>query len=40
MDDTDLILFTMLAGIVVLAFGIVLIRKDVEEIKELINKKL
>ena len=40
MDITDLILFTMLACTFVLAFGIILIRKDIKEIKELINKKL
>ena len=40
MDITDLILLTMLSCYVVLGMGIVLIRKDIEEIKELINKKL
>ena len=40
MDATDLILLSMLACTFTLGFGIALIRKDIEEIKELINKKL
>lgn len=40
MDITDLLLFTILACTCVLSFGIVVIRKGVEELKELINKKL
>lgn len=40
MDITDLILLTLLACTFVLSFGILLIRKDVEELKELIYKKL
>ena len=40
MNTTDLILLTILANAFVLGLGIVLIRKDIEEIKELINKKL
>lgn len=42
MDNTDLIILltTILACTFVLSHGIVLIRKDIEKIKELINKKL
>jgi len=40
MDITDLILLTLLACTFVLSFGILLIRKDIEELKELIYKKL
>lgn len=40
MEIEVVILFTMLAGIVLLGKGIALIRKDIEELKELINKKL
>ena len=40
MEIEVVILFTMLAGIVILGKGIALIRKDIEELKELINKKL
>jgi hypothetical protein len=39
MDTTDLILLTMLACTFVLSLGIVLIRKDIEEIKNLIKNK-
>lgn len=35
-----IILVTMLLYFIVLAEGIVLIRRDIEELKELINKKL
>lgn len=35
-----IILVTMLLCFTVLAEGIVLIRRDIEELKELINKKL
>ena len=40
MDITDLILFTILACFIVLSYGIILIRKDIDKLKELINKKL
>lgn len=40
MDITDLVLLTILACTFVLGLGMVLIRKDIEELKELINKKL
>lgn len=40
MDITDLILFTILAYALLLSYGIFLIRKDIDELKELINKKL
>ena len=40
MGTTDLILLTILACTFTLGFGIALIRKDIEELKELINKKL
>ena len=40
MNTTNLILLTMLACTFLLSFGIGLIRKDIEELKELINKKL
>lgn len=40
MAITDLILLTILACTLLLSYGIFLIRKDIEEIKELINKKL
>jgi hypothetical protein len=40
MNITDLLLLTMLACALVLSYGIGLIRKDIEEIRELINKKL
>lgn len=36
----DLILFTILASTIVLGVGIALIRKDIEELKKLINKEL
>lgn len=39
MDTTDLILLTMLAFALLLSYGIFLIRKDIDELKELINKK-
>ena len=35
-----MISLTILACIVVLSYGISLIRKDIDELKELINKKL
>ena len=40
MDITDIILLTTLACIFVLGLGIASVRKDIEELKELINKKL
>ena len=40
MNITDLILLTILVCTFVLSLGIVLIKKDIEELKELINKKL
>jgi len=40
LDNTGLLLITMLACTLVLCYGIVLIGKDIEELKELINKKL
>ena len=40
MNTTDLILISMLACTFILCFGIILIRKDIEELRELINKKL
>ena len=40
MNITDVILLTILASTFVLGLGVVLIRKDIEELKELINKKL
>ena len=40
MDITGLILLTILASTFVLGLGMVLIRKDIEELKELINKNL
>lgn len=39
MNITDLILLTILACTFVLGIGIVLIRKDIEELKELIKEK-
>lgn len=39
MDIADLILFAILACTFVLSLGIVLIRKDIEELKELIKEK-
>jgi len=35
-----IILFTVLVGLIILGKGIALIRKDIEELKELIDKKL
>lgn len=40
MEIEIIILFTILASLVVLAEGIVLIRKDIKKLKELIDKKL
>ena len=40
MEIESIILFTILAGIVVLGKGIALIRRDIDDLKELINKKL
>jgi len=42
MNNTGLILLllTILACHLVLSFGIILIRKDIDDLKELINKKL
>ncbi len=40
MEIEFVFLFTMLGGIVVLGKGIALIRRDIDELKELINKKL
>ena len=40
METTDIILLSMLACTFTLGFGIILIRKDIEELRELINKKL
>lgn len=40
MELMYLILLTILACFIVLSYGMILIRKDIEEIKELINKKL
>lgn len=40
MNITDLILLTILACTFVLSFGMVLIRKDIDDLKKLINKKL
>ena len=42
MNNTGLILllFTILGCYLVLSFGIILIRKDIDDLKELINKKL
>ena len=40
MDITDVILLTILVCTFVLSRGMVLIRKDIEELKELINKTL
>ena len=40
MEIEGFILFTILACIFILGFGIASIRKDIEELKELINKKL
>ncbi len=38
MDITDLILLSILACTSVLGFGIVLVRKDIEELKKLIKE--
>lgn len=35
-----IILFTVLVGLIILGKGIALIRQDIDELKELINKKL
>ena len=40
MEIEGLILLTILASTFVLGLGIVSIREDIEELKELINKKL
>ena len=40
MNIIDLLLLAILVCNFVLGLGIVLIRKDIEELKELINKKL
>lgn len=40
MDITDLILLTLLASTVVLSYGIYLIRKDIEELKELTERMI
>lgn len=40
MVDWLIIGITMMACFIVLSFGMILIRKDIEELKELINKKL
>ena len=40
MELMHLILLTILGCFIVLSYGMILIRKDIEEIKELINKKL
>lgn len=40
MDIIDLILLATLACTSILGYGVALIRKDIEELKELINKKL
>ena len=39
MEFMHLILLTILACFIVLSYGMILIRKDIEEIKERINKK-
>ena len=40
MNITNLILLTILVCFIVLSYGMILIRQDIDELKELINKKL